>query len=505
MLRPAFIPSAPVKILINLGAGLDIPTGTYVKGRRGESILNGGLGNLTGVVGIGNNFKSTLLHYMKLRAMGRMKGSFGNTYDTEINIHETHLMMLANRIDELMGEMVFETGRWVITSRIEHPGDEWYDILRDFLIEKAKDKKFDVATPFMNRDKGNLVIKLPTFSQVDSLSEFMTSAEMKMQDENKLGEAGANMISMNQGRQKNRFLMEIPGLAGAAYNYMLMTAHIGSEFNMDPRNPAPKKLQYLKGGVKLKGVPEKFTFSMNNCWQCYNAAPLRNESTKAPEYPRDSDDDLKGDTDLSEVTVTQLRSKSGPTGMSMKMIVSQHDGVLPSLTEFHNIKTSERFGIEGSLQNYFLSLMPDVKLSRTTVRRKLDENAALRRAVNISSEMCQMTQLWHHLDDGTLCTPKELYDDLKAMGYDWDILLNTREWWCLLDDEENQLPFLSTMDLLLMRQGKYHPFWLAEDKKTILAGNSLSTATTSAKELANKVMAKAMKTAYVEVEQAVVA
>ena len=210
-LRPAFVPTAPVKVMINLGACLDIPTGTYVKGMRGEYLLNGGLGNLTGVVGIGNNFKSTLLHYMFLTAMARMKGSFGNTYDTEVNIHETHLMMLANRIDELMGEMVFETERWVITSRIEHPGDEWYDLLRDFLLEKAKDKKFDVQTPFMNRMKTNLTIKLPTFSQVDSLSEFMTTAEMKMQDENKLGEAGGNMLSMNQGRQKNRFLMEIPG------------------------------------------------------------------------------------------------------------------------------------------------------------------------------------------------------------------------------------------------------------------------------------------------------
>lgn len=488
--------------MINLGACLDIPTGSYVKGKRGESILNGGLGNLTGVVGIGNNFKSTLLHYMFLTAMGRMQNSFGNTYDTEVNIMEIRLQMLANRIAELKGEQVFETERWVITSRIEHPADEWYDLLRDFLMEKAKDKKFDVKTPFMNREKDWMTIKLPTFSEVDSLSEFMTTAELKMQEENSLGEAGANMISMNQGRQKNRFLMEIPGLAGAAYNYMLMTAHIGTEFNMDPRNPAPKKLQYLKGGIKLKGVPEKFTFVMNNCWHCYNAAPLRNDSTKAPEYPRDSEDDMKGDTDLSMVIVQQLRSKSGPTGMNIDLVVSQSEGVLPTLTEFHYIKSQERWGFEGSLQNYNLALIPDVKLSRTSVRRKIDENPALRRAINIQSEMCQMKELWHHLEDGLMCTPKQLYDDLKAMGYDWDMLLNTRGWWCLLDDEPNQLPFLSTMDLLLMRQGKYHPFWLAEDKKTILPGNMLGDGTKQTVEkIANKVIEKAMKSAYVEVEK----
>lgn len=509
-LRPGFTPAAPVQVMINIGSLLDIPTGTYVKGFHGESILNGGLGNLTGVVGIGNNFKSTVLHYMFLTAMARMKNSFGNTYDTEINIHETHLQEIANRIAELEGELVFETERWVITSKKEHSADEWYDILREFLIAKPKEKKMYVTTPFKGRDKINpLSIPLPTFTEVDSLSEFVTKNVMETQASNSLGESGANMIYMQQGQQKNRFLMEIPALAGAAYNYTLMTAHIGTEFNLDPRNPAPKKLQHLKGGVKLKGVPEKFTFLMNNCWHCYNAAPLINQGTKAPEYPRDSDDDLKGDTDLNEVIVRQLRSKSGPSGMAVTLIVSQTEGVLPTLSEFHHVKNSERYGLGGNVQNYYMELRPDVKLARHTVRNKIDSDALLRRAINITADMCQMSQLWHHLDEGLLCTPKQLYDDLIAKGYDWDVLLNTRGWWCLKEDEPDQLPFLSTMDLLNMRQGTYHPYWLAEDKRTILPGNKLG----DAKVNATIVIAKAMKSSkediaeksYVKVEEAPVA
>ena len=473
-LRPSFKPAPPVKIMINLGACLDIPTGTYVTGLHGESILNGGLGFLTGVAGIGNNFKSTFMHFMFLTAMSRMEGSSGSTYDTEINIHEWHLKNFYKNIAEFGGQDIIEDGRWVITDKTMYHGDEWYDILKDFMNDKRKNAaKISVKTPFMNREKtGNLEMLCPTFTEIDSLSEFVTQDVIKMQDDNSLGESGANTVSMRQGLQKNRFLMEIPAASGGSYNYVLMSAHIGSEFSMDPRNPPPKKLQHLSGGIKLKGVPEKFTFVMNNCWHCYNAAPLRNDTTKAPEYPRNSEDDLKGDTDLNVVTVRQLRSKSGPSGMAIQLIVSQQEGVLPSLTEFHYIKSSERYGFEGNMQNYSLALIPDVKLSRTAVRNKLDGNYLLRRAVNITSEMCQMNDLWHHLDADLLCSPKQLYDDLITQGYDWNILLRTRGWWCL--EGTSDIPFLSTMDLLRMRKGLYFPYWLEEDKKTIKAGYKLA-------------------------------
>lgn len=35
--------------LLNIGCLFDIPTGTYLKGKHGESILNGGLSYITGI------------------------------------------------------------------------------------------------------------------------------------------------------------------------------------------------------------------------------------------------------------------------------------------------------------------------------------------------------------------------------------------------------------------------------------------------------------------------
>ena len=467
-LMPGLTQAPNVKVMINIGALCDIPNGRYMAGEHGEMVLNGGLGFLTGVVGIGNNFKSTIMHHMVVTATARMGGGSGiYTYDTEINIHEWHLSRMAQRNMLFNGEDILESGRWKITDKTMYHGDEWYDVVKDFMNMKIKEKaKYSITTPFLDRDGKPLKIITPTFLEVDSMSEFVTQDVIKMQDDNSLGEAGANMVSMRQGMQKNRFLMEIPALSGASYTYVAMTAHLGSEFSMDPRNPPPKKLAHLPQGVKLKGVPEKFTFVMNNCYNPTNASKFQNQATKAPEYPRDSDDDLTGDTDLSEVSVKQLRCKSGATGMTLKLVVSQQEGVLDTLTEFNFIKEEKRWGLEGSMQNYALVFCPDVSLSRTTIRRKIDAHPELCRGINLASEMLQITYLWHDIRPEYLCTPKELYDDLIAMGYDWSVLLtNTRGWWAPKGTHE-EIKFISTMDFLRMRTGEYIPYWFTAEQKS---------------------------------------
>jgi len=470
-LRTKLTPAPHIKLLINLGALLDIPTGHYVEGRRGEMILVGGLAPMTGIVGIGNNFKSTLMHFMMLQAMSRMKFSAGKTYDTEVNIHEWHLASIVRRTEAFHGEDVIQTQRWSITDKTMYIGDEWYSAHKKELDDKSKRKDIIVNTPFWNRDRqGAMTMMIPTFTEMDSFTEFETSDVVEMQ-EHDLGDSKGNTIHMRQGLAKTRILMEAPRIHGSVYDYLLMTAHLGKETTMQNAGPAGSvpivKLKHLKNGDKIKGTTDRFTFVTHNCWHAFNATPLINQSTKAPEYPRHQEDDLLLDTDLNTLQIRNLRSKSGASGMALTLIVSQSEGVLPALTEFHHIKDNEKYGIEGSNVSYSLSLVPEVKLGRTTVRAKIDADPKLRRALNITSEMCQMSYLWHTLPEGLLCSPKELYDDLKTAGYEWNTLLETRGWWTHEYGEKDELPFLSTMDLLRMRRGLYHPYWLEADKKTV--------------------------------------
>lgn len=474
ILEHNFKPAPAVKILINVGALLDISTGSYHRGIHGESILNGGLGQLTGVVGIGNNFKSTILNYMLLSAADKIQQvtpTSITTYDTEINIHESHLEKFTKIFKSFKDKNILDNGTWSVTDKTIYYADQWYTVLKDYLSKKKDNaKKISVVTPFLDRGGNTLLsILTPTFGSIDSLSAFETSANAKMQDDNELGDSGANMLHMKAGAAKTRFLMELPIVTAQAMHFMAMTAHVGKDIVIasGPMAPPPtKKLQYLKNGDKIKGVTDQFFFLMSNCYHAYNAAPMINQSTKGPEYPRTPDDNQTGDTDLNMVSLRQLRSKSGPTGGVVQLIVSQSEGVLPTLTEFHYIKESDRFGISGTLQHYSLDLLPDVKVSRTTIRTKINTDVNLVRAINITSELCQMTQLWKNLPAGLLCTTKELYDDIVKLGYDWSVLLKTRGYWTIENDKQ-PIPFLSTMDLLNMRKGDYTPYWLESDKKTI--------------------------------------
>ncbi len=472
-LIPSFQRSLPVKPSINIGACLDIPTGTYITGLHGESILNGGLAAITGVVGIGNNFKSTIAHFMNLSAMDKIMPVVEtsiSTYDTEVNINESELKRFyTNRpnFPSLKDKDLIDLGLWQVTDKSVYYANEWYEIYRDFMKGKRGNDKVKLFTPFPDRD-GTSTVKfpVPTFTEVDSFSEFETADIAKIQEDNELGDSGGNTIHMRKGLVQTRFLMELPALVGSGGGYVTLTAHVGKKIQMasGPMPQPPEKiLQHLKNGDAVKGVSSKFFFLLHNCWHARNAAPYINQSTKAAEYPRDGEDNLAGDTDLNIVTVTQLRGKNGSTGYSINLLVSQRDGVLPSLTEFHYCKTNGRWGLGGNDKNYFLELCPEVKLMRTTVRSKLENDPLLARAMNITSELLQIKQFWPAFPKELMCTPLELYEDLKKLGYDWKDLLNTRGWWTLNNDEF-PIPMLSTLDLLKMRKGEYFPYWMNTDK-----------------------------------------
>lgn len=480
-LNQTFDRPLPVKLLLNIGACLDVPTGFYIKGVNGQNILLGGLGAITAVVGRGNRFKSTILHYMMLSAMDRLYATVetsASTYDTEINIHEHALNRFINRFEQLSKRNILDEGIWAITDKTIYHGNQWHERMKEYLrVKRSHDKELQVTIPFFDRDNITpLKTTVPTFAEIDSFSEFETEDVAKMQDENELGESGGNTIHMRQGLAKTRFLMEAPVLFNGHNHFLLITAHMDDaiEVSAGPYAPKPvKKLQHLKQGDKIKGVTGKFFFLMNNCWAAISAVPLTNQTTKGPEYPRNANDNIAGDVDLYEVTLVQLRGKSGPTGFNLTLVVSQSEGVLPSLTEFHAIKSFkdrqfDRFGISGSLQNYNLDLLPEVKLSRTTIRGKIETDPQLRRALTITSELCQMYQFHRDLSD-VLVTPQELYDDLKQQGYDWNVLLDTRSWWTVNDDQ-HPTPFLSTLDLCMMHsKNKHHPnayfpYWMNPDK-----------------------------------------
>ena len=462
------------KVYINVGCCLDIPSCSLIPGARGETIYNGGLGQVVGIVGAGNNFKSTLIHYLSLSAARCIKEATDTyilTRDTEMNVSLDRLEALAKPF-KVFGEhpVTGESPSWVVTDSTQQSDNLWAADFFKYMEEKAKDKKSYIKIECMldPYTKKPLEIPVPTFVEVDSLTALEADSVSDMLSGD-LDSKDTNTYAMKQGLFKTKFVSRLPALCTASGTYVTMTAHTGGKVNMEtkPWLEESKKLQHLKAGDTIKGTGSNFTFFTNVAYQAHTGSAFYNQGTKAPEYPRNSEDLFK--CDLNKVTLTALRNKAGASGIDIEVLISQSEGVLPSLTEFHLLRTNKSntpgWGISGNDRNYSLDLRPEVSLSRTTVRSKLDNDSKLRRAVQLTAELLQLSQ-YHKpiMSTEAWCSPAELYKDLKEMGYDWDKLLDTRSYW-VPNQYEHPVPYLCAVDLLKMRKGLYHPWWY--DKKDL--------------------------------------
>lgn len=458
-----FIAAPKVRPFMNLGCLMDIPTGRYLKGKHGENILNAGLAHVTGVGGRGNTFKSVLTHFMNERVLDRMIKSVLQLYDTECTVTYPRLEQLATHMPNLCGLDLEDTGRVFISDSSVMSGNKWFGGVRDFAEMKSKEAKdWMMTTPFVDPKTGAMIRTLyPSLFEIDSLSMFLTDSVEKIYEENQVGDSKANTDSLRSAAAKSQMLMQIPNVAAQHNLYISMTMHVGDQHQLDPHAPPKKQLAFLKGGVAFKHVPQKTMFLMNNLWYVLNVQVLQHKEQKTPLYPRMPSDNLVGDTDLQIIQVMNLRAKSGPSGMPFEIILSQSEGILVGMTEYNYIKACNKYGIGGNDRNFFLELLPEEGLMRTTIRSKIHDNPKLERALQITSELCQMQNLWDD-EEGLFCTPAELYKDLKDLGYDWDELLDTRGYWVFEEHAADEKPFLSTKDLLEMRKGLYTPWWHAK-------------------------------------------
>ena len=457
-----FVAAPPITPVLNIGCLQDIPTGKYYKGRHGEHILMGGLSRVEAVGGRGNMGKSTLLFFRLLTAFRRYRKSLLNPYDTEDTLKFPRLNTLYQSINEGMFLDLEETGRVLLTNNTVMTGNKWFLQFNQMAEDKKKNAKSMMGvTPFIHPKTGqNVEMIYPSLFGVDSLSQLMTDNVEEIFGKNEVGDSKANTVYMRGGNAKTQMLMQLPTITGQSNMFITLSMHVGDKIQMDQYNPNPKLLADMKADTSFKNVPKNVTFLTNNLWYVFNSTVLQHRETKTPLYPIDSSSVVAGDTDLRIMQLQNLRAKNGPTGMPFELVWSQRDGILAGLSEYNFLKTHERYGIGGNDRTFYLELLPEVSLMRTTIRGKIDNDRRLRRALEITSEMLQMQLMWRDEHD-VFCSPAELRADLEKLGYDWDVLLSmTRGYWMFEDEAaEEPLQFLSTMDLLRMRKGLYIPYW----------------------------------------------
>lgn len=474
-----------IRPMWNIGALFDIQTGKYYKGKHGESILCGGLNHFTGVAGLPNMFKTVISLFQQGSVMNRVSLAIMMAHDSENTLSPGRIMHVFRQFPELFGLDLIEQGRLLFTDATVYNGNEWWNVMRAYAESRRTDKGNLITTPFVDETTGEYIkVPSPTLSFLDSLSGLQTEGIMNMYEKSDVGHKDLNMVAMKGAGAKSQLIDQVTGVTSGSGLLLTMTAHVGQEYQLDMYKPNVKRLKFLKGDLKMKKVPENFSFLTANCWYCVSLQPML-DSDKQPEFPRDEEDDLKGDTDLICITLVNLRGKSGPSGIPFEVVVSQSEGLKPELSEFYYCKGYDYYGISDKdgnkakgKPNFRLDLFPHQNLTRKTVRNLLEVNGSLRRAMNITAELCMMRNLWHDLPDGLLISPKQMFEQITAAGYDWEILLDSRGFWLPLEEKGtySKTPFLSTMDLLNMCAGTYRPYWY--DAAVKAKGKMVSIATT---------------------------
>lgn len=472
----AFKPAPIIRVSMNIGGLEDVPTSKIVPGMRGQTVMLGGFAHVNSKCGGGNTFKTEQILIEFGAVLGRYRSASGIFYDTENTMSygriervlwNYELTQFYDAIDDTL--LPPDERKVTFVQAADMDGEEYLRYTRDLAKERTKNKrsahpKGMVTVPVLDQYKKPIQIMAPVLSICDSLSMFTVASVVdKTLGNNDIGDSKNNTIFMKDGAAKTQMFIQLPGLTANGDIYVGFVAHVGNYIEMDPYAPKPGKLTFQKNGTKLKNVPEKFSFINNRVSETYSLSKLVHPKDKTPFYAKDESDKKSGN-DLMLINNMVTRNKSGPTGVELNYVVSQKEGIDFNMSRFHLIKNFIKggFGIEGNDQNYSLCLYPDVKLSRTTVRAKVSEDVKLQRAIGICSEMLQMQVLWR-MPDHYMMTPQELKKAIEDRGYDWDMILNTREYWVFVEDEPYESrPELNTWDIIRMAVGDYHPYWLKE-------------------------------------------
>ena len=323
-------PAPFIRPELNCGCLTDIPTGRYHVGIHGESLLSGGLSLSEGTVAGPNHFKTTYMIERMLKALDRYDSSTGLFYCTELTGKQQRIRDLnySHSVSSMANVDILSSERFVYTDKAMYSGTKWHDKLMEITKFRASRPKDEMAvTPFLDNFNQPISMLRPFINAMDSLSLFATDSVLKIQDAGSIGDSDRNTEPMRDALAKTQLLMEMPGFTAERGIHLMMTAHTGDVHQLDPRSPPRKKMIFMNNKIKIKNVPEKFLYLPANVWWIMGAAMMLQDD-KTVEFPRSSDDDLKGDTDLVLTTLCNLRGKGGPSGLPFDMIFSQSEGSL---------------------------------------------------------------------------------------------------------------------------------------------------------------------------------
>lgn len=436
-------------VSFNTNTLYDLKTGIYVQGKDNKWYLNGGLSpHINSFAGPNGAFKSTLAASFMMRTMSIYDGSYGLIHDTE-NSLDKDKHRVYNMAERLKREDLSSCVKWIDSVN--------YNIkkLQDLIIEicnkrEANKKDLIIETPYLDIRTGKqLKTWIPFIIFIDSLTELVCPLEDKMieaTDKSKPDD-NFNTLAMQDGNRKTVFLHLIRRLCQKYGIVFISTGHYDQTIQMDLYNPMPKETMFSKQNWKTKGCGSKYKF-LSSVFAKTMANVLL-DSSKESLY---GSEDNAATKDLVEVNVVLERCKTQGAGTITPFVASQSIGLLNDLTNYHYLRINDYYGLNGSKMKQQSAFLPNITVSRNTVRDLAGNSYELSRALELTAQYCYIKNNWatNNLPFDFKMTPQDIYDKLtsdKAKTKMSDIL-NTVGYWTFKPTERQYMSLLDILGLI---------------------------------------------------------
>ena len=436
----------------NTGTLYDLMTGSFMPGVDGKWYCNGGPGPyLTGIHAEGNMYKSTTMDAFIVACM-----KIYNDPDIEAIVYDTEGSKSMDRVKDFFNEPLFEKkDREELLNRIDvWPGeeielDEFYVRIGNICQYKEKKKaKYRVKTPFIHPATGKAIeVWKPTFVFIDSLSEMQAEGEDELLNKEGLDSGKANTVWLKDGNRKTLLVRKIAKIARKYGIVFILSAHTGDNGGMGDSQYAPpsKQLQFMKQKHKIKNVGSKFDFLTHVMMQIWSCSVLLDGSKTSSLYCEGETDKM----DLNEVSIMIQRNKLNASGKMQPFVISQHYGILNTITNYHYLRSNGYKGLVGNKQTHACALMPDKKFTRNSIRKLIHGDYKFSRAMDLMAQYMYIKNNWNiaALPVSFERTAEELHQAIvDHPELDLDKVLETQSTWSY---EKQEREYMSIIDLLI--------------------------------------------------------
>lgn len=444
MLLDAIRKDVPFAPYVNTGTLYDLYTGKYRQATNGLWVVDGGISQCLGISGRGQTYKSGLAGSLLSRAMVIHPQSEAYVYESEGTISGPE------RYDDFVPESEAVSDRIVFKNNTICNLTDFYEDFNDMVTEKEKNKKdYLVESPFFNAKTGKpYKVWIPTFILVDSFSRARSDRGDQQFENNSIDDSGMNTFWLQEGNVKTRIMNDLPGRAAKAGMYVIMTAHVGNKQDLDPYNKSPKQLQYMKNSDKMKNVGSNFEFLTTTLLQTIKATVMQNKD-KSCEFPHT----FSTDVEVNQVETMMVRCKNNASGIQFPFVVSQYQGILDEVTNFHFLRNNKNFGmdVKGNNQSFTPFLAPNVSLTKSNIRSLTDSDYGISRALELLAQLCFIQHLWSNwkMPDYIRMPPEEMAELLKnSQKCGIERVLQSTGVWSTSKQERERLTLLDILQFL---------------------------------------------------------